>query len=122
MVNTPVSQVLERLPNGEYAWLQSKERAELDDALYVPTQAGRDLVARWRAQEALFGPCPRVEASRTCVDAVPVSELQVTETQSAPHRDSTVEVNCFTSSPTKRCEAAEDGLRSDQKRRTSSDP
>ena len=53
MVNTPVSQVLERLPNGEYAWLQSKERAELDDALYVPTQAGRDLVAVARARGAI---------------------------------------------------------------------
>jgi hypothetical protein len=50
-----VSQVLERLPRGEYAWLRSEDRAEPDDALYVPTQSGRDLVARWRAQEALFG-------------------------------------------------------------------
>ena len=50
-----VVQVLERLPNGDYAWLRSEERAEPDDALYVPTQSGRDLVARWRAQEALFG-------------------------------------------------------------------
>jgi hypothetical protein len=51
-----VAQVLERLPNGEYGWLRSEEPAEADDALYVPTQAGRDLVARWRAHEALFGP------------------------------------------------------------------
>jgi hypothetical protein len=56
-----VSQVLERLPNGDYAWLRSEERAEPDDALYVPTQSGRDLVARWRAQEALFShPWPTV--------------------------------------------------------------
>lgn len=55
--------VLERLPNGDYAWLRpdpekvvDSDPAEPDDALYVPTQSGRDLVARWRAQEAQFGP------------------------------------------------------------------
>jgi hypothetical protein len=52
-----IGQVLERLPNGEYAWLRADDSnpAEPDDALYVPTQAGRELVARWRAHEALFG-------------------------------------------------------------------
>jgi hypothetical protein len=49
-----VAQVLERLPNGEYAWLRSAEPVEEDEALYVPTQAGRDLVARWRVEKALL--------------------------------------------------------------------
>lgn len=48
--------VLERLPNGELAWLKpSTDPAEPDDALYVPTDSGRDLCARWRAEVALFG-------------------------------------------------------------------
>jgi hypothetical protein len=62
-----VAQVLERLPNGEYAWLRPESDeladsnpAEPDDALYWPTQSGRDLVAHWRAEEALFGPSPTV--------------------------------------------------------------
>jgi hypothetical protein len=88
-----VAQVLERLPSGEYAWLRSEERAEPDDALYVPTQSGRDLVARWRAQEALFGSLPndgRVENLRRRVSL-----------GAALHRDSTADVNCFTVPPTK---------------------
>ena len=54
--------VLERLPNDELAWLRpSPDVAENDDALYVLTEAGHDLVARWRAEEALFGrPWPTV--------------------------------------------------------------
>jgi len=51
--------VLERLPNDTYAWLRPEadpNPAEPDDALFWPTQAGRDLVARWRAEAALFGP------------------------------------------------------------------
>ena len=64
-----VVEVLERLPNGEYAWLRPEPAkavvdsnpAESDDALYVPTDAGHDLVVRMRAQEALFGhPWPTV--------------------------------------------------------------
>ena len=56
-----VAQVLERLPSGEHAWLRSEEPAEDDEARYWPTQSGRDLVARWRAEEALFGrPWPSV--------------------------------------------------------------
>jgi hypothetical protein len=48
--------VLERMPNGELAWLRPvTEPAESDDALYVPTQRGRDQVAHWRAERALFG-------------------------------------------------------------------
>ena len=56
--------VLERLPSGEHAWLRCEadtHPAEHDDALYVLTEAGHDLVARWRAEEALFGrPWPTV--------------------------------------------------------------
>jgi hypothetical protein len=56
-----VAEVLERLPNGEFAWLRpSSDRAEPDDALYVLTESGRDLVARMRAEEALFGKWPTV--------------------------------------------------------------
>jgi hypothetical protein len=48
--------VLEQLPSGEYAWLcPSTEPAEDDDALWWPTQRGRDLVDRWAAERALFG-------------------------------------------------------------------
>ena len=74
----PAGLVLEPLPNGEYAWL----RPELDAAIaaadrldqdlsrlldrrgagadhsaprYALTQAGRDLLARWRAERWLFG-------------------------------------------------------------------
>jgi hypothetical protein len=39
--------------------------AEPDEALYIPTQAGRDLVARLRAQEALFS-----DLWPTCAEAV----------------------------------------------------
>jgi hypothetical protein len=43
--------VLERLPNGELAWLRpSADACEPDDALYVITDAGR----RALAQDALF--------------------------------------------------------------------
>jgi hypothetical protein len=56
-----VAEVLECLPSGDHAWLRSQERAEPDDALYVLTEAGRDLVARMRAEQALFGrPWPTV--------------------------------------------------------------
>ena len=56
-----VAQVLEQLPSGEYAWLKSEEPAEGDDARYWPTQSGRDLIARLRPEEALFGrPWPTV--------------------------------------------------------------
>lgn len=49
--------VLERLPNGELAWLRPcTERGESDDALYVITDRGRrDL----RLAE-LFGPSPTI--------------------------------------------------------------
>ena len=43
--------VLERLPNGEYAWL----RPECSEVRYVLTQRGQDLLARWRAERWLFG-------------------------------------------------------------------
>jgi hypothetical protein len=47
----PTDLVLERLPNGEYAWLRpSADACEPDDALYVITDAGR----RALAQDALF--------------------------------------------------------------------
>jgi hypothetical protein len=48
--------VLERLPSGELAWLKpSFDVLENDDAVYWPTQRGRDLTARWRAECLLFG-------------------------------------------------------------------
>ena len=60
--DTVADLALERLPSGEFAWLKpSTDTAEPDDALYWPTEAGRDLVARLRAQPALFGrPWPTV--------------------------------------------------------------
>jgi hypothetical protein len=59
--------VLEELPSGDFAWLKPcTEPSEPDDALYWPTESGRDLVARVRAQEALFSyPWPTV-AEVTC--------------------------------------------------------
>jgi len=55
------------LPNDTYAWLRpSTDAAEDDDARWWPTQSGRDLVARWRAEEALFGLSPTV-ADAQCV-------------------------------------------------------
>src|SRR5262245_25484402 len=49
--------VLERLPNGEHAWLKPAvfTDPESDDALCWPTQRGRDLVARWAAEVACLG-------------------------------------------------------------------
>jgi hypothetical protein len=49
--------VLEQLPIGEHAWLTPEvvTDREPDDAPYWPTESGRDLVARWRAERALFG-------------------------------------------------------------------
>ena len=47
--------VLERLPNGEYGWLRSEDRAEPDDALWIVGQRGKDYLARDRAMQALFG-------------------------------------------------------------------
>ncbi len=42
VVSTEDDLVLERLPNGEYAWLRpATEPAEDDDALYVLTYEGR---------------------------------------------------------------------------------
>ena len=78
---TPSGLVLERLPNGEYAWLRPALDAALRDSAQVDqmltrlrdrqpepqpqpepeeqrialTQRGRDLLARWRAEVALFG-------------------------------------------------------------------
>ncbi len=58
--------VLERLPSGDHAWLrpeavvEDSNPAEPDDALYWPTQSGRDLIARWRAEAVLFGPVSTV--------------------------------------------------------------
>ena len=47
--------VLENYGNG-YAWFRPcTDRAESEDALYWPTQAGHDLCARWRAERACFG-------------------------------------------------------------------
>jgi transposase len=40
-----------RLAPGSYAWL----RAERPDRRYALTQAGRALLARWRAEAWLFG-------------------------------------------------------------------
>lgn len=49
--------VLERLPNGEHAWLRpSTESYEAEDALFYVTDAGRRAVA----MAALFGPAPTV--------------------------------------------------------------
>jgi hypothetical protein len=47
--------VLERLPSGELAWLKPCDQLEPEDAVYWPTQAGRDLCARWRAELVVFG-------------------------------------------------------------------
>ena len=48
--------VLEPLPNGELAWLKPCDGpAEDDEARYWPTEAGRQLTARWRAEVALYG-------------------------------------------------------------------
>ncbi len=58
---------LERLPNGEWAWLRPEvETPDPDEPIpYVLTQRGRDEVARRRAMQWLFGrPWPTVaEAS-----------------------------------------------------------
>jgi hypothetical protein len=49
--------VLGQLPSGEYPWRAPEvvTDQEPDDARYWPTESGRDLVARWRAERALFG-------------------------------------------------------------------
>jgi hypothetical protein len=47
--------VLERLPSGELAWLKPCDQLEPEDAVFWPTQAGRDLCARWRAELVVFG-------------------------------------------------------------------
>jgi hypothetical protein len=75
---TPSGLVLERLPSGELAWLRPELDAAIADAdrldqdltrlldrrgasaderdpRYALTQASRDLLARWRAEFALFG-------------------------------------------------------------------
>ena len=53
----PLDLVLERLPNGELAWLRpSSDAGEPDDALYVVTDLGRRALAEY----ALFGPSPSV--------------------------------------------------------------
>lgn len=49
----PLDLVLERLPNGQLAWLRpSSDAGEPDDALYVVTDLGRRALAEY----ALFGP------------------------------------------------------------------
>jgi len=57
---------LELVCYGEsYAWLQSSDRAEPEDALYVITEQGRDAVRRAAAMRALFGqPWPKVSEAR----------------------------------------------------------
>ena len=50
-------------PYGEsYAWLRPKTNhdPEPDEALYWPTESGRDLCRRWRAEEATFRRGPRI--------------------------------------------------------------
>jgi len=47
--------VVETLPNGQVAWLRSKDALEDDDALYTITERGRDYLARLDAERALFG-------------------------------------------------------------------
>jgi len=49
--------VLGQLPNGEYPWRTPEvvTDREPDDALVWLTESGRDLLARWRAERALFG-------------------------------------------------------------------
>lgn len=49
--------VLGQLPNGEYPWRPPEvvTDREPDEARYWPTESGRDLLARWRAERALFG-------------------------------------------------------------------
>lgn len=49
-----VAEVLERLPNGEYAWLRSSSESE--DARYTITDAGR----RALREADCFGPWPTV--------------------------------------------------------------
>ena len=53
--NNVAELVLERLPNGEHAWLRpSTEPAEDDEARHWPTPRGTDQVARWQAERAVF--------------------------------------------------------------------
>ena len=49
--------VLGKLPSGEYPWRAPEVLIdrEPDEALYWLTESGRDLLARWRAERALFG-------------------------------------------------------------------
>ena len=51
--------VLDRLPSREVAWLRRESQpvagADDPDPRSVPTQKGRDWLARERAMEALFG-------------------------------------------------------------------
>ena len=54
-VEVPEDLVLEPYGDG-YAWFRpSTDAAEADDARWWPTQAGRELCARWRAERWLFG-------------------------------------------------------------------
>lgn len=48
--------VLERLPSGDFAWLEP----DTSTATYTPTQLGEDLVRREAAMQFLFGPAPTV--------------------------------------------------------------
>lgn len=50
--------VLEQLPNGDYAWLRADDEPRSGSGANrtsVLTEKGRDLLARWRAEVALFG-------------------------------------------------------------------
>ena len=83
--SAPAGLVLERLPNGDNAWLRRELDAAIRDTDRLDqdvtrllerrydqqpeprvdlTQAGRDYLARERAMEALFGPWPTV--AQTC--------------------------------------------------------
>lgn len=59
----PLDLVLDRLPNGELAWLRPDVAPEDDDPRYVLTQRGRDELVHARAMQALFGPSATVAAS-----------------------------------------------------------
>lgn len=52
------AQVLARLPNGDYAWLRADDEPRGGSGANrtsVLTEKGRDLLARWRAEQFLFG-------------------------------------------------------------------
>jgi hypothetical protein len=53
-VADPPNLTLERLPNGELAWLRPDHQGS-DSRRVVLTQRGYDLLARWRVEACVFG-------------------------------------------------------------------